>query len=388
MDLALAVGLLVALGFGVATAWIENSWAVLVLYAFVFLLGGLWAAMALFRPKRIRFNIPAALLWIAAAWAGVQLVFGATVNRWETMNATLLWSANAMVFLLALQLFSKRERREAFLRWLLYGGVALAVEAVFQLYTADGRIFWIFRPNELHGIIMGPVLYHNHFAALIVLVLPIGVYLACRSPQRLFTHGWMVGILAGAVFASQSRSGSILVGGELIVLLPIIWKDSLKRTNPLRAGLLLLFVIIGGAVAGWEGLWNRLHQGDSTRLIASQTSFEMTKSGPLTGYGLGTWPTVYPMFAHFDDGLIMNQGHDDWLQWAAEGGIGFLALLMCFGVAVSIRVFRSAWGLGVPAVLALCFIDFPLQKPAVSLVLFVLAGAVSVGAPPTADQVY
>ena len=112
-------------------------------------------------------------------------------------------------------------------------------------------------------------------------------------------------------------------------------------------------------------------------MIVSQTSLEMTQKGPLTGYGLGTWPTVYPMFAHFDDGLFMNQAHNDWFQWAAEGGMGFLALLLCFGVAVSIPAFRSDWGVGVPGVLMLCFVDYPLQKPAVSLVLFAVAGAVS-----------
>jgi hypothetical protein len=29
---------------------------------------------------------------------------------------------------------------------------------------------------------------------------------------------------------------------------------------------------------------------------------------------------VYPAFATFDPGVIVNQAHSDWLQWTAEGG--------------------------------------------------------------------
>ena len=85
------------------------------------------------------------------------------------------------------------------------------------------------------------------------------------------------------------------------------------------------------------------------------------------------------MFAHSDDGLFWNQGHNDWLQAAAEGGIGFAAVLAALAVILSIRAFRSGWGFGIVAVFLLALVDFPLQKPVVSLLLFTLAGAVSAG---------
>ena len=381
MERFLAAGIAMTLAFGIMTAWIADPWAVFLLYGLVFLLGATWAASLLARPRQIRFNFGMALVAIAAAWGVVQLLFGATVNRWATMNAVLLSSANATLFLLSLQLFSNVARREALLRWLLYGGVALALEALFQLYTANRRIFWIFETHDQHEIIMGPVPYHNHFAAIIALVLPIGLYFAFLNSKNLVSHGWMVGLLAGAVFASQSRSGSILVVLEVIILSPLVGRRSSMRAKLARAGIVLLLVIIGGAVAGWEGLWARLHQGDSTRIVVSKTSLEMTRRGPFAGYGLGTWPTVYPTFAHFDDGLFMNQGHDDWLQWAAEGGLPFAAVMACFAVIISIQAFRVRWGAGIPAVLVLCFGDFPLQKPAVCLLLFTIAGAVSASVP-------
>jgi len=142
---------------------------------------------------------------------------------------------------------------------------------------------------------------------------------------------------------------------------------------------LLGFVLLGGAVEGWERLWVRIHVSDNTRITASLTSLEMAHRGPFTGYGLGTWPTVYPMFAHFDDGLFMNEAHNDWLQWAVEGGWPLAALIACLAARISLPAMRSGWGLGVPAVLLLCWVDFPLQKPAVSFLFFAVAAAACSG---------
>jgi len=378
MEDLFTVGLSLILTFGVMTAWIEeDTWAVYVLYALVFGLGGVWALSCLVRQKPIFFNVPAILLWVVACWCGVQLLFGLTVNRWETMNAALMWTANAVLYLVALQLFLTASRRERFLRWLLYGGVALAIEAVLQLYTADRKIFWVFDAHDPHRIIMGPVPYHNHFAAIIALVLPIGVYFALLSSRGLLHYGWMVGLLVGAVFASLSRSGAALVGLELIALIFFFGKRYSMRARLARSGIILLLVAVWGAVAGWEGLWARLQNLDDSRLAAYRMSIEMIRHRPLLGYGAGTWPTVSPMFARSDDGLLWNQGHNDWLQWAAEGGIAFAALLTCLAASISIPAFRSGWGIGIPAVFLLCNVDFPLQKPVVSVLLFALAGVAS-----------
>src|ERR1035438_5434396 len=103
MEDLLAVGLLLILGFGVMTAWIADLWAVYVLYALTFGLAAVWAVARIIRPRAIRFSLTAVLLLVAAGWGGTQLLFGATVNRWATMNAALLWTSNAVVFFVALQ---------------------------------------------------------------------------------------------------------------------------------------------------------------------------------------------------------------------------------------------------------------------------------------------
>jgi hypothetical protein len=288
-----------------------------------------------------------------------------------------MWAANAVLFMVGLQLFAKVSRCDAFLRYLLYGGVALALEAVLQLYTANRRILWIFDTNDRHDVIMGPVPYHNHFAAIIALVLPIAFYYTLRQPGNLLSYGWMVALLAGAVFASESRSGSVLVVLELVALLAWAGRRLSLPARLRRAVAIALLVGVGGALVGWERLWERMQSLDDSRLVASRMSVEMIRTRLLRGYGLGTWPSVSPMFARSDDGLFWNQGHNDWLQWAAEGGIAFVSVTACFAMLISIPAVRSGWGIGVPGVLVLCWVDFPLQKPAVSMILFAIAGAVS-----------
>jgi len=381
MEDLLAAGLLLILGCGVMTAWIEDPWAVYVLCALIFGLGGVWAATRIIVPKPVRFNLPTVLFCAVACWGGAQLLSGSTVNRWETMNAALMWTANAVVYFVGLQLFSATPRKERFLRWLLYGGVALAVEALLQLYTADRKVFWVFRFLDQGKVVMGPVSYHNHYAAIIALVLPVAVYSAFRNAKTLLSRGWMVGLLAGSVFASESRSGSALVLLELIVLCTFAGGARKPKVRLAMGAAILVFVALGGVIGGWERLWLRLHDSDNTRIAASMTSLEMVRHGPIAGYGLGTWPTVYPMFAHFDDGLFMNQAHNDWLQWAVEGGWPLAALIACLAVRISVPAWRSSWGLGIPAVFLLCWVDFPLQKPAVSFLLFALAGAATVTGP-------
>jgi len=86
---------------------------------------------------------------------------------------------------------------------------------------------------------------------------------------------------------------------------------------------------------------------------------------PLIGWGLGCWPAVYPAFATFDPGALVNQAHCDWLQWTAEGGlpVGFAMLvLVIWAIKPAIR---SIWGIGVIAVFIHAAFDYPFSRPAV-----------------------
>ncbi len=88
--------------------------------------------------------------------------------------------------------------------------------------------------------------------------------------------------------------------------------------------------------------------------------------------------SAYPGYARFDDGSFVNQAHNDWAQWAAEGGIPFLAVMLAV-VALLVRpALDSLWGLGLMAVFVHAWIDYPFeQRPALAAFLFAMAGALA-----------
>ena len=103
----------------------------------------------------------------------------------------------------------------------------------------------------------------------------------------------------------------------------------------------------------------------------------MARARPLTGFGLGTWSTAYPAYATFDDGKRDNQAHNDWLQWASEGGLPLLALMVAMGGLLVRPALRSVWGVGLLAVLLHCLVDYHFQqRPVFGYYYFALAGLV------------
>jgi O-antigen ligase len=380
----LSIALGIVLAYGVATAWVtRDSWAVYCLYGAVFVLGAVYLAALLIAPEPVLLNPLLLAPVITAGWGIVQLIGGVSVNPWRTANAVLLWAANATVLFLTTQLLADPRRRERFLTAMLYGGTALAAESVLQLYTSDSRIFWHFQ-IDYSGIIMGPVPYHNHFSALMLLLLPIALQRALADTDRWLRHSLMAAAMAGAVVASASRSGAALALAEVAAAVLL---GTIRTAKPLRSrigmALLIVGLITGGIlVAGADIVWQRYHESDTTRLPMDLSSLDMIRAKPWTGFGLGTWPSAYPMFARFDDGLFSNQAHNDWLQWTSEGGVALGLLLSWFGLTLSLIGIRSIWGLGISAVLLLALVDYPLQKPIVALFFFTFAGALLAGLKP------
>jgi hypothetical protein len=94
------------------------------------------------------------------------------------------------------------------------------------------------------------------------------------------------------------------------------------------------------------------------------SSLHMVEAHPFAGTGLGTWPTVYPRYAIVDVGTFANQAHDDWMQFAAEGGLPFGLLVFSLFLWSLRPASRSIWGIGIIAVFLHAFVDYPFSRPA------------------------
>jgi O-antigen ligase len=127
---------------------------------------------------------------------------------------------------------------------------------------------------------------------------------------------------------------------------------------------------------GWDRVWQRFQLNDPyvVRREFIVAAVDMAEQRPLTGFGLGTFPEVYQQYAIKDFPFYANHAHNDWAEFAADGGVPFLLLVLIpFAVAVPAAV-RNPWALGLVSIILHACVDFPFPRPAVSGWLFALLG--------------
>jgi O-antigen ligase len=183
-----------------------------------------------------------------------------------------------------------------------------------------------------------------------------------------------------SVIASGSRMGSVLVVAEVVgVIVIFAARNKLPRkTLVIRSVQFASLAAVAVALAGSQTLRTRLEAfgPEPLRADALRASIKMIEDHPAMGIGLGAWSTVYPRYASIDTGVFMNQAHNDWVQWAAEGGVPFLLLLVLLAAQLCKPAFRSIYGVGVVAFLLHSFVDYPMQqRPALACWFFAIAGA-------------
>ena len=65
------------------------------------------------------------------------------------------------------------------------------------------------------------------------------------------------------------------------------------------------------------------------RLNIDRDEFRMFLKKPVLGWGLGTFPVVYPQFRTFYTNSFVNEAHNDYLQLLTE--MGLLGFEPCCG---------------------------------------------------------
>ena len=376
------VGLIFLLVFCTATVFVRDAWALQSFQIGVFaILAVVLVAGIRSGKEHIAGGLAPWLVYLIPLWGLIQIYAHTTASSVDTREAVLRWGALAGVFFLSQIAGGTRAARRNLLSAFLLFATVMAVLCLTELFTSEGRVLWIFPTG--YSSVCATFPSNNSYAQFIEIALPVALWRALREGWRSWWYVLAGGILYASVIGSASRAGTALCTAELLAMLVI----GLVRLRDPETGLptrstttvLVMIPVIAAAftlAVGWERIWQRFQQNDPylVRREYIVAAADMAKQRPLTGFGLGTFPEVYQRYAIKDFPFYANHAHNDWAEFAADGGVPFLLLVLIpFAASVSTAV-RNPWGLGLIAVMLHACVDFPFPRPAVSGWLFVMLG--------------
>jgi len=375
-----AVCLLLLLAYCTTTVFVKDAWE---LQSFQIGIYFLLAAVLLLGIRgggeQLAGGITSWLVYLIPLWGMVQIFAHTTASSVETRQAVLRWGALAGVFFLAQTVARTKTARRNILSAFLIFATAMAVLCLTQLFTSEGRVLWVFSSGNPDVYATFPS--YNNYAQFVELALPIALWRALREGWRSWWYTLFGGILYASVIGSASRAGTALCTAELLAMtvIGLVRLRDPETGLPTRSTTAMLVVVpvlaMGLTLAvGWERVWQRFEQNDPylVRREFIVAAIDMAKHRPLTGYGLGTFPEVYQRYAIKDFPFYANHTHNDWAEFAADGGVPFLLLVLIPFAACIPAAIRNPWGLGLVAVMLHACVDYPFPRPAVSGWMFLL----------------
>ena len=337
----------VGIGFLVAFAVLSHGavevWSQSVLEIGAALLFLLWGFLAVRqRQVEIHWNPLLAPLLGLVGFVLVQWFFGLSVYPYLTKVEFLKLAAYIVLVFLAVQSFRNSKQMRPLIWFLVIFGFAVALFGIVQFLTFNDKLYWL-RPLRYGGSPFGPYVNRNHFAGLMELIIPLGLailfYRAVRR-DKLPLVGLFTIVPIGALFLSASRAGILSFCFQLGLLAYLVWaRHAGRKQLPVATGVILL----AGAFVVWLGVgptWDRFTHlwgqdlSQERRLMMLEDSWRIFLDHPWAGTGAGTLVTVYPQYASFDDGRVVDHAHNDYVELLAETGIvgglcalGFVVLL-------------------------------------------------------------
>ncbi|HXE13786.1 MAG TPA: O-antigen ligase family protein [Bryobacteraceae bacterium] len=302
-----------------------------------------------------------------ALWSEQKIIFNG-------LEKSCFWLTAATIAFLATHAFQKRSLADDVRIAFAAFGSFEALLSLLEQASHTGNYFWLF-PSGFPDI-FGTFAYYNNFAQIIELTLPVTLWEGVRHREIRLPYLLLAALQVGAVVSSSSRAGAVLVLGELFV---VLLAASLQRRNSVSLPVVALALTLSFGftfVAGFHQVLQKLERPDqlANRRYLNESSLRMIQARPLTGWGLGAYVPVYKKFALYDDGTWVNQAHNDYLEWAAEGGIPY-ALVMVLLIGWTIRpAFRSVWGIGLVAFALHALVDYPFARLGTCGWYFALAG--------------
>jgi O-antigen ligase len=326
----------------------------------------------------------------------VQLAFHRSAYPHDTASLALLYCSYAtLCFLAAQTLLRGPQARNLAVVISLYGA-ALAFFALIYGVSSNGKLYWLRQPHD-GGWIYGPYVNHNHYAGLMEMLIPIPLVLSLTHLATNRTRAVAAAaaaVMVGTVFLSGSRGGMLAIVAELVILATLLIKQ--KRGLLTAAGIGVFMVIVVGLLTwlGGNELVRRIGTvgmshaeiSNDIRIAIDRDGFRMFLKRPILGWGLGSFPVVYPQFRTFYTNFFINQAHNDYLQLLVETGLLGFGSMVWFLLTIYTRAIKKianwtgeisaattlACVLGLSGILVHSAFDFNLQIPANAALFYVL----------------
>ena len=406
IDAVLLYGTFGLLMFGPLAFGAVEPWSIFVVEMGALLLSFLWLAKQwILQEINTRWNRLFPSMLAFAGLVAVQIVFQRSAYRHDTVSEAILYCAYGMLCFLVTQTLRRSSQARKIAMILALYGVAIAAFALLQGVAPNGKIYWL-RVPRLGGRIYGPYVNHNHYAGLMEMLVPIPLVMSLSRLAHEKTRiaaGIAAAIMVGTVFLSGSRGGMLSVFAELAVLAIILFRQ--RRSLRIAVGLLAFSIVLisllawlGGkeltTVVGSISTEARGEISGGVRLSIAKDGLRMFTHRPVLGWGLGTFPVVYPQFRSFYTNFVVNEAHNDYVQLLSEMGVLGFGIMLWYLLLVFWHAQRkiSNWTtqvtgavtlactLGVIGILVHSLVDFNLQIPSNAALFYVFCSIAA--APP------
>jgi O-antigen ligase len=287
--------------------------------------------------------------FMAPGWYSLSLA------PWSTLRVVASGVIVAGIVLTAARMASTRSGLPALLGIVAATCGLLAVLGLAGESGAPERVL-LFRANSGGGGVYGPFVNPNHFAAAIELTLPAALVLLAAALRNLPHPGAarqraavvviasaVVSVVAvGAVLRSSSRGGVLFLGLALVLTGSLWLRPWRSRRWPWVAGVAALMAV--AMAFAWTRL-PELRDGFGELLVVegvdgndrwdlwSGTAASFARS-PLVGSGLGTYRHVIGLDKPATANAVLEQAHNDWLEWASTTGLVGIVVLALFVAAL------------------------------------------------------
>ena len=396
LSTVLLYGIFGLLMFGPLAFGAVEPWSIFFMEAASATLFLMWVVKQVLEGEvKLRWN--AAFLPLAAfgVLIAMQLAFRISAYPHDTISLALQYFSYAMLCFLASQtLLRGAQARSLALMFCVYGG-ALAAFSLIQGISSNGKLYWLRQPR-MGGWIYGPYVNHNHYAGLMELLIPIPLVLSLNrlaADKARAVAGAAAAVMVGTIFLSGSRGGMLAILAELLFLAVLLVKQKRGMRTAAGVGVFLLIVISLPAWVGGSELSHRIASvgaghsdlSSDVRTNINRDGIRMILKRPVLGWGLGTFPVVYPQFRTFYTNFFVNEAHNDYLQLLIETGLVGFGIMLWLVVTVYTRALKKIknWSndvggavslaclLGLTGILVHSAVDFNLQIPANAALFYV-----------------